>query len=63
MWRGPCARCSGGSADLQSAVSRICNPQEESAFLALGLDRRAAEYNSAIRQIANLRYSPSGGAP
>jgi len=57
----------GRSADFQSAVSRICNPQALEIFQARRRlcgpaecnsdDSRArAERCSAIQQIANLRY-------
>ena len=44
------------SAELYSAVSRICNPLR---FLPAG---RLAECNSAIQQIENLRYEKSSRA-
>ena len=50
------------SAELDSAVSRICNPpgaENSSDRAACG---SPAEYNSAIRQITNLRYG-AGGTP
>jgi hypothetical protein len=39
------------SADFQSAVSRISNPQPAAIF------QRAADWKSAIQQVGNLRYS------
>lgn len=44
------------SAELNSAVSRICNPQRVRTSDALPAVGQAAEYNSAIQQIENLRY-------
>ena len=44
------------SAELYSAVSRICNPLR---FLPAG---RLAECNSAIQQFENLRYEKSSRA-
>ena len=44
------------SADLQSAVSRIFNPQRARSFGSVGRKLRPAECNSAIQMIANLRY-------
>jgi len=44
------------SADLQSAVSPICNRQGYEDSKAMHVSAPPAEYNSAIRQIANLRY-------
>jgi hypothetical protein len=46
-----------GSADLQSAVSPICNRQAARLMSAPHRYPRSAECNSAIRQIANLRYA------
>ena len=45
-----------GSADFQSAVSRICNPPEPGQLQRVGFFPRPAECNSALRQVANLRY-------
>jgi hypothetical protein len=45
------------SADLQSAVSQVCSllaPFQAGAREAVG---HSADYKSAIRQIANLRYA------
>ena len=44
------------SADFQSAVSPICNRQSVEKFQRCRLGRSAAECNSAIQQITNLRY-------
>src|ERR1041385_6370516 len=44
------------SADLQSAVSQVCNLRIVGKIPSLGSDRRLADYKSAIRQIENLRY-------
>ena len=44
------------SADLQSAVSRICNPLVAESIRHLRVFGRLAECNSAIRQSATLRY-------
>jgi len=46
----------GRSADLQSAVSPICNRQGIEFWLACRTGRCSAEWNSAIQQIGNLRY-------
>jgi len=46
----------GRSADLQSAVSPICNRQRTGHRLARRAMPHSAECNSAIQQIANLRY-------
>ena len=46
----------GRSADLQSAVSQNCNRQDPGHGLARLPGPRCAECNSAIQQIANLRY-------
>jgi hypothetical protein len=43
------------SAELNSAVSPICNRQDVQGMEAAGISR-IAEFNSAIRQIKNLRY-------
>src|SRR5438874_11586847 len=48
---------SGRSADLQSAVSPICNRQRVENNGHSGVLARSAECNSAIQQIANLRYA------
>ncbi|MGO8931114.1 MAG: alpha/beta hydrolase family protein [Limisphaerales bacterium] len=45
------------SADFQSAVSQICNLPSAPPSGATGADEKPAECNSAIRQIANLRYA------
>src|SRR6516225_10306341 len=44
------------SADLQSAVSPICNRQTPESARELWNFGALAECNSAIQQIANLRY-------
>ena len=44
------------SAELHSAVSRICNPPGVASSKRFGIAPRFAECNSAIQQIANLRY-------
>src|SRR5262245_47081724 len=44
------------SADFQSAVSPICNRLAVRQRAECGPSEDAAEYNSALRQIANLRY-------
>lgn len=44
------------SAELHSAVSQICNLRSVDIAGAVGVFGRPAEYNSAIRQIENLRY-------
>ena len=44
------------SADLQSAVSPICNRQIVQLLERAGVFKASAECNSAIQQIANLRY-------
>src|SRR5260370_2441479 len=46
----------GRSAELHSAVSQICNLQRSRQFERGEGVQRAAECNSAIRQIENLRY-------
>ena len=43
-------RANGCSAELHSAVSRICNPLPGAAF------GQPADCKSAIRQVKNLRY-------
>jgi hypothetical protein len=43
------------SAELHSAVSPISNRQDVQRIKAAGFSR-IAEFNSAIRQIENLRY-------
>jgi hypothetical protein len=61
------------SADLQSAVSPICNRQGVEVWLGSGLGtapaatrqqvtnlRYSAGYKPAIQQIENLRYATSG---
>jgi hypothetical protein len=45
------------SADLQSAVSPIFNRQGLAEFRRIRSSRRAAECNSAVQQIENLRYA------
>ena len=55
----PCAATAPGSAELHSAVSRICNPPAVSWPHGPRWPRRHAEYNSAIQQIENLRYRES----
>jgi hypothetical protein len=45
------------SAELHSAVSRICNPLSARKTGRLGVVERSAECNSAIQQIKNLRYA------
>jgi hypothetical protein len=57
------ARCAnpGIAAPPRWAVSRFCNPQGVASSKRVGVAPRFAECNSAIRQIANLRYS--SGAP
>src|SRR6266550_2621672 len=44
------------SADLQSAVSPICNRQSAHLFWSDRIFEESAECNSAIQQISNLRY-------
>jgi len=44
------------SADLQSAVSQVCNLQAFPEADSLGNAGRSADYKSAIRQTASLRY-------
>ena len=44
------------SADLQSAVSPICNRQAPQSFRWVGTARPDAGYKPAIQQIENLRY-------
>ena len=44
------------SADLQSAVSQVCNLRIARKIPSLGSDRHLADYKSALRQIENLRY-------
>ena len=44
------------SADFQSTVSPICNRQSRGFPFAVKNCGRLAEWNSAIQQIANLRY-------
>ena len=44
------------SAELNSAVSQICNLRRRRLAKALRNGERSAECNSAIRQIENLRY-------
>src|SRR5438876_992651 len=44
------------SAELHSAVSQICNLPAARYPQRVGMFERPAEYNSAIRQIENLRY-------
>src|ERR1051326_8788549 len=44
------------SAELQSAVSQICNLRRVGTGRRVARIRPSAEYNSAIRQIENLRY-------
>ena len=51
------------SADLQSAVSQICNLRSVGRFGALRSLPRPAECNSAIQQIENLRYDPADAQP
>ncbi len=51
--KGVCA--SDRSADLQSAVSRVCNPQSARPCSHARLSK-PADCKSAIRQITNLRY-------
>jgi hypothetical protein len=46
----------GCSAELHSAVSQICNLRSRWLAKANWNIRRAAECNSAIQQIKNLRY-------
>ena len=46
-----------GSADVQSAVSPICNQQGVVRSQDSGSYSRPAEYDSAIQQIENLHYS------
>src|SRR5712692_10504235 len=46
----------GRSADFQSAVSPICNWQDVQWLQSAPGCPRSAEYNSAERQIENLRY-------
>ncbi len=55
----------GRGADLQSAVSQICNLPGAPASGAPEASEKPAECNSAIQQIANLRYAKQmpGGAP
>jgi acetyl esterase/lipase len=55
----------GRGADLQSAVSQICNLPGAPASGALEANGKPAECNSAIQQIANLRYAKKlpGGTP
>ena len=69
LFESPTARqvgARGRSADFQSAVSRIFNPQGSDRPTSVGIVRHLAEYNSAclprcawrrqaIRQIENLR--------
>jgi type II secretory pathway pseudopilin PulG len=50
------SNCRIRSADLQSAVSQICNLHQVTMPAAGNLSTRSA-CNSAIRQIANLRYA------
>ena len=52
--------CGQSSADLQSAVSPICNRQGSGCLLALRAYAPSAECNSAIQQIENLRYFVTG---
>jgi len=47
------------SAELDSAVSQSCTLPGEGKLANVGSIRRCAEYNSAIRQIENLRYAPA----
>jgi len=47
---------SGSSAELYSAVSRICNPPGVGHSTTLRNCQPPAEWNTAIRQIGNLRY-------
>ena len=47
------------SAELHSAVSRICNPLNAQETGRLGAVEGLAESNSAIQQIENLRYVKS----
>jgi hypothetical protein len=53
------------SADLQSAVSQICNLPGAPTSGAPEANEKPAECNSAIQQIANLRYAKQlrGGTP
>ena len=44
------------SADLQSAVSQVCNLLASPSQEGLQSAGRCADYKSAIRQITNLRY-------
>ena len=44
------------------AVSPICNRQSVRSSSALACAATAAECNSAIQQITNLRYAKHGGA-
>ena len=50
------------SADFQSAVSPISNRHGTGQLLRLRAGLCAAEWNSAIQQIGNLRYARSGAA-
>ena len=50
------------SADFQSAVSRVCNPQGVRPGGRAGRFRRPADCKSAIRQSATLRYLGCGSA-
>ncbi|HEX9045734.1 MAG TPA: hypothetical protein VF988_01795, partial [Verrucomicrobiae bacterium] len=46
----------GGSAELHSAVSQICNLQRVNEYGSALNCEGPAECNSAIQQIKNLRY-------
>ena len=45
------------SADLQSAVSQVCNLRIVRNPKSPGSDRRLTDYKSALRQFKNLRYA------
>ncbi len=51
------------SAELHSAVSQICNLRQLGTGQRVGPFQHAAEFNSAIPQIENLRYGsqPTAG--
>jgi hypothetical protein len=45
------------SADFQSAVARISNPQSVRNFRTQQLRDSSADWKSAIQQVGNLRYA------
>jgi len=55
--KGACGRAPVCTADFQSAVSRISNPQGLGIVQSIWVVQGPADWKSAIRQVGNLRHN------